>query len=114
MEGIMKRADTGVRFWDVAEWIDHCERAHDVAIHFHICRPIMRSNGKALTIRVVAQRDSDKGVWRYERGVSGHWPWSEAATFAGAMLRLVIQLDEVLTEDEKRATLKQGDLFGAI
>lgn len=109
----MRRNEQGVRFWDAAEWFAHVERAHGVHVHLTVCTPVNGLRDKCLVMRLAAVRKGVGADKYFERGVSCSWPWSEAQTMAGAWLKLAIQLDELLTEEEARGAkrLSQLELF---
>lgn len=89
-------------------------RAHGVSIRITLDLPIREGTGKAFNVRCAAWRSDKEGEYRDMRGVSAPWPSVDSRTFAGLLYKLVLQLDEALTDDERGAAERQLELFAHV
>jgi len=98
-----RNSRSGVSWFDVGHYLRDIARTHHGFTGIVIDLPVRELNGTAICVRVRFRRAGvGRDGWEHERGVSSGFPTREAATLSGLALRLCIELDKQLSEEEHR------------
>lgn len=99
-----RSALAGVSFYDVATAFRSVGRAHNGSVDAVLSLPVREVSGISVDVRVrFRRRHSRRGDGWFERGISGVFPSIQNRTLAGLLLRLTLELDAKLTEEEETA-----------